>query len=181
MTHIHGDHFSPATIEAVLPANVKPLLIVPKSVAQKIPENLQSMVTVEVVANGEKMDADGITVAAVPAYNITPGKEKFHPKGRDNGYVLTMGGTKVYIAGVTEDIPAMRALKDIDAAFVPMNLPYTMDVTKAADAIRAFKPKIVYPYHYRSSDSKKADIDELKPLVGTDGGVEIRARDWYPE
>ena len=102
----------------------------------------------------------------MPAYNTTAGKEKFHPKGRDNGYVLTMGGKRVYIAGDTEDTAEMRALKGIDVAFLPMNLPYTMSVAKAADAIRQFKPKIVYPYHYRSGDGTKADLEELKRLVG---------------
>ena len=135
----------------------------------------------KVLANGEKTEAEGIAVEAVPAYNTTPGKEKFHPKGRDNGYVLTMGGKRVYIAGDTEDTAEMRALKGIDVAFLPMNLPYTMSVEKAADAIRQFKPKIVYPYHYRSGDGTKADLEELKKLVGKDSGVEIRVRDWYPE
>ena len=117
----------------------------------------------------------------MPAYNTSAGKEKFHPKGRDNGYVLTMGGKRVYIAGDTEDTAEMRALKGIDIAFLPMNLPYTMSVEKAADAIRQFKPKIVYPYHYRSGDGTKANMDELKRLVGAESGVEIRIRDWYPE
>jgi L-ascorbate metabolism protein UlaG (beta-lactamase superfamily) len=92
-----------------------------------------------------------------------------------------MGGKRVYIAGDTEDTAEMRALKDIDIAFLPMNLPYTMSVPKAADAIREFKPKIVYPYHYRSADKTKADLKELKRLVGKQSGVEIRVREWYSE
>ena len=131
------------------------------------------------LANGERTEVAGIAIEAVPAYNTTLGKEKFHPKGRDNGYVLTMGGKKVYVAGDTEDTPEMRALKDIDVAFLPMNLPYTMSVEKAAEAIRAFKPRVAYPYHYRSGDGTKANLEELKRLVGE--GSEIRARDWYPE
>ncbi len=180
VTHIHGDHFAPATIEAVLPAGAKPLFIAPKSVADKLPQSLQSKLTVKVLANGEKTDAAGIAIEAVPAYNNSAGKENFHPKGRDNGYVLTMGGKRVYIAGDTEDIPEMLALKGIDVAFLPMNLPYTMDVAKAAGAIRQFKPKVVYPYHYRSGNGTKANMDELKRLVGADSGVEVRVRDWYP-
>ena len=90
-----------------------------------------------------------------------------------------MGGKRVYIAGDTEDTAEMRALKGIDIAFLPMNLPPTMSVAKAADAIREFKPKIVYPYHYRSRDGTKADMEELKRLVGD--GSEIRVREWYPE
>ncbi len=126
VTHIHGDHFDPATLEAVVPAGGQTVIIAPKTVAEKIPESLRGKTKVKVLTNGEKTEAAGIAVAAVPAYNMTAGKEKFHPKGRDNGYVLTLGGKRVYIAGDTEDIPEMRALKSIDIAFLPMNLPYTM-------------------------------------------------------
>ena len=177
VTHIHGDHFDAKTIEAVVPKETKTVIVTPKSVAEKMPESLRSMV--KVLANGERIEAAGIAIEAVPAYNSTPSKERFHPKGRDNGYVLTMGGKRIYIAGDTEDIPEIRALKGIDIAFLPMNLPYTMSVDKAADAIREFKPKIVYPYHYRSGDGTKADLERLKKLVGE--GTEIRGREWYPE
>jgi len=179
VTHAHFDHFDPETLEAVVPAGGQVVLVAPKTVAEKLPEVVRERATVKVLANGEKTEAAGIAVEAVPAYNTTPGKEKFHPKGRDNGYVLSMGGRKVYVAGDTEDTPEMRALKGIDVAFLPMNLPYTMSVEQAAEAIRAFKPKIVYPYHYRSQDGTKADFDELKRLVAE--GSEIRVRDWYPE
>jgi L-ascorbate metabolism protein UlaG (beta-lactamase superfamily) len=175
VTHWHFDHFDPKTLEAVLPAGGK-TVVAPKTVAEKMPETLRGMV--RILTNGGKTEVAGIAVEAVPAYNTTLGKEKFHPKGRDNGYVLTLGGKRVYIAGDTEDTPEMRTLKDIDIAFLPMNLPYTMSVEKAADAIRQFKPKIVYPYHYRSHDGTKADFGQLKKLVGD--GVEIRVREWYP-
>ena len=181
VTHIHADHFDAATIEALVPAGGQPFIIAPPTVAEKIPESLRARTKVRILTNGERTDAEGIAIKAVPAYNKTPAKEKFHPKGRDNGYVLTMGGKRVYIAGDTEDTAEMRALKGIDVAFLPMNLPYTMSVAKAADAIREFKPKIIYPYHYRSHDGTKADMEELKRLVGTDSGVEIRNRDWYSE
>ena len=181
LTHIHSDHFDPATLDAIVPAGDKPTIIAPASVAEKIPENLRGKTKVKTLANGEKTEVVGIAIEAVPAYNTTPEKAKFHPKGRDNGYVLSMGGKKIYIAGDTEDTAEMRALKGIDVAFLPMNLPYTMTVQKAAEAIRQFKPKIVYPYHYRSSDGKKADLEELKQLVGHDSGVEIRVREWYGE
>jgi L-ascorbate metabolism protein UlaG (beta-lactamase superfamily) len=138
---------------------------------------LRDKVTMKTLANGEKTEVAGVAVETVPAYNTTPGREKFHPKGRDNGYVLTMGGKRVYVAGDTEDTPEMRALKDIEVAFLPMNLPYTLSVEKAADAIRQFKPKIVYPYHYRSGDGTNADFEQLRELVGE--GVEIRVREWY--
>jgi L-ascorbate metabolism protein UlaG (beta-lactamase superfamily) len=179
VTHAHFDHFDPKTLEAVVPAGGQVALLAPRTVAEKLPEALRDRTTVTVLANGEKTEAaGGIVVQAVPAYNTTPGKEKFHPKGRDNGYVLSMGGKKVYVAGDTEDTPEMRALKGIDIAFLPMNLPYTMSLEQAAEAIRAFKPKIVYPYHFRSGDGTKADLEKLKRLVGD--GVEIRVRDWYP-
>jgi L-ascorbate metabolism protein UlaG (beta-lactamase superfamily) len=177
VTHMHADHFDPATLEAVLPAGGKTALVAPKTVAEKIPETLQGKAMVRILANGEKTEAAGIAIEAVPAYNMTPGKEKFHPKGRDNGYVLAIGGKKVYIAGDTEDTPEMRALKGIDVAFLPMNLPYTMSVEKAAEALRQFRPKIVYPYHYRSHDGTKADFEQLKKLAGE--GVDIRVREWY--
>jgi L-ascorbate metabolism protein UlaG (beta-lactamase superfamily) len=202
VTHIHFDHFDPATLAAVIPVDGRVVLVAPKTVAEKLPESLRDKTTVKILANGENTLVGAIGIIAVPAYNTTPGKEKFHPKGRDNGYVLylggkrviewskfsdkmtfynQMGGKSVYIAGDTEDIPEMRALKFIDIAFLPMNLPYTMSVAKAADAIRQFKPKVVYPYHYRSGDGTKADIEELKKLVGEDSGVEIRSRDWYSQ
>jgi L-ascorbate metabolism protein UlaG (beta-lactamase superfamily) len=179
VTHIHFDHFDPNTLEAILPAEGRTNLVAPPTVAEKIPEALRGRTMVRILTNGEKADIQGIAIEAVPAYNTTPGKEKFHPKGRDNGYVLTMGGKRVYIAGDTEDTPEMRALRDIDIAFLPMNLPYTMSVEKAADAIRQFRPKVVYPYHFRSHDGTKADFGQLKRFVGD--GVEIRVRDWYPE
>ena len=181
VTHIHGDHFDPATLAAVIPAGGRTVIVAPKTVAEKIPEALRSKAMVRILTNGEKTEVLGIAVEAVPAYNTTPGKEKFHPKGRDNGYVLTVGGKRVYIAGDTEDTPEMRALKRIDIAFLPMNLPYTMSVEKVAEAIRQFRPKVVYPYHFRSQDGTKADFGQLRKLVGEDGGVEIRVRDWYPE
>jgi L-ascorbate metabolism protein UlaG (beta-lactamase superfamily) len=181
VTHMHFDHFDPKTLEALLPAGNRPVLVAPQTVAEKIPESLRGKVTVKILANGEKTEAAGVEIQAVPAYNSTPGNEKFHPKGRDNGYVLTLGGKRVYVAGDTEDTPEMRALKGIDVAFLPMNLPYTMSVEKAAEAIRQFKPKVVYPYHYRSHDGTKADFGQLKRLVGDDSGVEIWVREWYPK
>ena len=181
VTHLHFDHFDPKTLEAVVPAGEKTVVVAPKTVAEKIPEALRGRTDLRTLANREKTEVMGIAVHAVPAYNTTPGKEKFHPKGRDNGYVVAMGGKRVYVAGDTEDTPEMRGLKDIDVAFLPMNLPYTMSVEKAAAAIRAFKPKVVYPYHFRSHDGTKADFGQLRKLVGEDSGVEIRVREWYPD
>ena len=128
-----------------------------------------------VMANGQTGELLGVKIEAIPMYNLTAERLKFHNKGRGNGYVVTLGGKRIYLSGDTEDIPEMRALKNIDVAFVCMNLPYTMTVEQAARAVRAFKPRIVYPYHYRGSD-----INKFKTLVGTDVGVEVRLREWYP-
>jgi L-ascorbate metabolism protein UlaG (beta-lactamase superfamily) len=170
ITHLHGDHFSAPTLTAVVVAKTR--LAAPASVAEQMPAKLREQTTV--LTNGQTFEQGGVKVEAVPAYNLTANRLNFHPKGRDNGYVLTLGGKRLYFSGDTEDIPEMRALKNIDVAFVCMNLPYTMDVDHAASAVRAFKPAIVYPYHYRG-----ADLERFKKLVGTDAGVEVRLRDWY--
>jgi len=106
--------------------------------------------------------------------------DHFDPAGRDNGYLLQRGGKTIYIAGDTEDIPEIRKLPGVDVAFLPMNTPYTMSVEQAADAIRAFRPRLVYPYHYRNGDGTMADIELLKKLIGPEAGVEVRLLKWYP-
>jgi len=170
ITDIHGDHLNNETLSAVV--SDKTTIIAPSAVAEKLPENLRKQTTV--LANGETKSLHEIKIEAVPMYNLTQDRLKFHNKGRGNGYVLTLGGKRVYISGDTEDIPEMRALKNIDVAFVCMNLPYTMDVNQAASAVREFRPRIVYPYHYRGSD-----VEKFKSLVGNDRDVEVRLRDWY--
>ena len=170
VTDIHGDHLSPETLEAV--ADAKTTVVAPSAVAEKLSEKLRKQTTV--LPNGETKSVAGISIEAVPMYNLTADRLKYHNKGRGNGYVVNLGGKRVYISGDTEDIPEMRALKNIDVAFVCMNLPYTMTVDQAASAVREFKPKIVYPYHYRGSD-----VEKFKKLVGEDSGVEVRLRDWY--
>src|SRR6185436_1066641 len=169
VTDIHGDHHDPKTLTAV--RTPESVVIVPAAVAEKMGADKGSA---KVLANGEKTKVGDIEVEAVPMYNLTEDRKKFHTKGRGNGYVLTLGGKRIYISGDTEDIPEMRALKDIDVAFVCMNLPYTMEVEKAASAVQEFKPKVVYPYHYRDSD-----VEKFKELVGDNSGVEVRLRDWY--
>ena len=138
----------------------------------------QTVTSAKPMRNGETKTWQGWTIEAVPAYNLkrgpSPGKF-FHAKGRDNGYVLTYGGKRFYFSGDTEGIPEMRALKNIDVAFVCMNLPYTMPPEEAADAVKAFHPKIVIPYHYRGSDLAVFQ----KGLEGT--GIEVRVLDWYPK
>src|SRR5437762_2207979 len=171
VTDIHGDHLDAGTLEAVAGGAI---IVAPAVVAEKLPDKLRKQTTV--LANGETKSVADVSVEAVPMYNLTADRLKFHNKGRGNGYVVALGGKRVYISGDTEDIPEMRALKNIDVAFVCMNLPYTMTVEQAANAVREFKPKIVYPYHYRGSN-----VEKFRDLVGSDGGVEVRLRDWYPK
>lgn len=170
ITDIHADHLSADTLKAV--ASEKTKLVAPAAVARELPAELRARTTV--LTNGETQSLSGITIQALPMYNTTPARANFHTKGRGNGYVVTFGDKRVYLSGDTEDVPEMRALKNIDVAFVCMNLPYTMTVEQAASAVREFKPKIVYPYHYRGSD-----LERFKTLVGNDVGVEVRLRDWY--
>ena len=127
---------------------------------------------VDVLVNNAMPLFKGIKLDAVPAYNTTPGHTQFHPKGRDNGYVLTMGGLRIYIAGDTEDIPEMADLKDIDVAFLPCNQPYTMTPEQVAKAARAIKPKVLFPYHYSQTPIKQvADL-----LTGS--GIDVRIRNY---
>ena len=127
------------------------------------------------MSNGETKTVDGISIEAVPMYNVVRGFQgnPLHPKGHGNGYVVTVGGKRLYIAGDTECTPEMKALKNIDVAFMPMNLPYTMTPAEAAACALVFKPKIVYPYHYRGQDVV-AFASSLKA-----SGIEVRLREWY--
>jgi len=170
VTDIHQDHLNAETVRAVIKPGAK--LGVPPAVLAQLPEDLKALATV--LTNGQKATISTVLVEAVPAYNTSAERQRFHPRGRGNGYVITLGSKRVYVSGDTEDIPEMLQLKDIDVAFLCMNLPYTMDVERAAAAVRAFRPKIVYPYHCRGSDLQK-----FQRLVGNDIGVEVRIRDWY--
>ena len=126
-----------------------------------------------VMKNGDKVKyADDITIEAVPAYNTTPGREQFHPKGRDNGYILTLDGLRIYIAGDTEDIPEMADLKDIDIAFLPCNQPYTMTVDQVVNAAKIIKPKILFPYHYNETPVHKISMQLFKE------GIKVMIRDY---
>ena len=123
------------------------------------------------MANGDRLPLnDWLTVEAVPAYNTTAGHLQFHPKGRDNGFILTIDGLRIYIAGDTEDIPEMTDVKDIDVAFLPCNQPYTMTVEQLVRAAKIIKPKVLFPYHY--GQTKVSGIPELLK----NGGVEVRIR-----
>jgi L-ascorbate metabolism protein UlaG (beta-lactamase superfamily) len=167
LTDIHGDHMDPATLNGL--GGSAPI-VAPQAVKDMLPPALQARV--QVLANGASTTAVTVPIMAVPMYNTTPDRAKFHTKGRGDGYVLTLGGKRIYIAGDTEATPEMLALKNIDVAFLPMNLPYTMTEEQAAAAVKAFKPKVVYPYHYRGSDTQK-----FKDRVG--GAAEVRLVDWY--
>ncbi len=170
LTDIHGDHLNQATLTAV--AGPKTMIVAPQAVADLLPKELRERTTV--LANGQSKSILNINLEALPMYNLAPERASFHAKGRGNGYVLSLGGKRVYISGDTEDIPEMLALKNIDVAFLCMNLPYTMTVDQAAVAVRKFQPKVVYPYHSRGSDLAK-----FAKLVGTDLPIEVRQRDWY--
>ena len=171
ITHAHSDHFSPSTLAGL--DTHKATVVEPQAVADKLGATVGK--AQHVMANGDTFVSHGLSIKAVPMYNLTASRKMYHPKGWGNGYVLTLGGKRIYISGDTEGTPEMRALKHIDLAFVCMNLPYTMDVRHAADAVLAFKPAIVYPYHYRGQDTK-----EFKRLVHAgDPHIDVRLRDWY--
>ncbi len=174
ITDIHGDHLSSETVAAL--ASPSTTVVAPAAVAEELPQG--DWAQVKVLANGASTAWQGVTVEAVPMYNLDPEKQSFHPKGRGNGYLLTLGGTRVYIAGDTEDIPEMRALENIDVAFVCMNLPYTMDVAAAADAVLEFEPKVVFPYHYRGK-AGMSDLGEFRSLVATKPAIDVRVLAWY--
>lgn len=169
ITHIHYDHFEPEAIAVISQPATE--VIAPASVVERFP-------AAKPMANGQTRQWNQWTIEAVPAYNLTRGPapgELYHPKGRDNGYVLSYGGKRFYFSADTEGTPEMRALKNIDVAFVCMNLPYTMPPEEAAEAVKAFHPKVVIPYHYRNSD-----LNVFKQrLAGT--GIDVRLLDFYPK
>ena len=176
VTDIHGDHLSTSTLTAVI--GQATTLIVPQAVKDLLPENLASRA--KVLANGETVADRELKILAMPMYNLPVAPER-HPQGRGNGYVIAGENFRVYVAGDTSGIPEMRALTGIDIALVPMNLPYTMGVEEAADAVLAFKPRQVYPYHYRGPDGL-ADVEKFKQLVNAgDPAIEVILANWYPQ
>jgi L-ascorbate metabolism protein UlaG (beta-lactamase superfamily) len=175
VTDVHGDHMDPPSIDKVKKATT--VYVAPKALEGKFPGKT------EIIANGETKTVDGISIMAVGAYNLTRGPEAgklFHDKGRGNGYVLTLGGKRIYFAGDTECVPEIKALTNIDVAFVPMNLPYTMTPQEAADCVKAFKPKIVYPYHYRGMGATPEQNQQafVAAMKGT-AGIEVRTPNFY--
>ena len=174
VTDIHGDHMNAETLMAVKTDNNT--LIAPQAVADKLDAGLSPMI----MNNGESKTYNGITVTAIPMYNITEGRLDKHPKGRGNGYVLEKDGYRVYVSGDTEGIPEMRNLENINKAFVCMNLPYTMDVEQAADAVLEFAPDEVIPYHYRGSNGF-SDVENFRSLVNQGNeDIKVTMMEWYP-
>jgi L-ascorbate metabolism protein UlaG (beta-lactamase superfamily) len=165
MTHDHYDHLDLKAVSVIQNAATK--IVGTPDVAKQIPGVL-------ILKNGETKTVDGLKIEAVPAYNMKHMREPgqpYHPKGAGNGYILHFGDTRVYIAGDTENTPEMKQLTGIDIAFLPMNLPYTMTPEMVADAAKAVKPKILYPYHYGDTDTAK-----LAALLKDEKGIEIRIR-----
>ena len=176
ITDIHGDHFSLETLQALNTQKAK--IIVPQAVADKFPAEFTPQL--DILNNGESKERYGINIEAIPMYNLREEAKDFHVKGRGNGYVLSKNNERIYFSGDTEDIPEMRALQNIDKAFVCMNLPYTMTVESAADAVLEFKPKKVYPYHYRGKPDV-GDVSKFKTLVNDKNpNIEVVQLDWYP-
>jgi L-ascorbate metabolism protein UlaG (beta-lactamase superfamily) len=165
ITHEHGDHLDTKAVSTL--REEKTNVVLTKACAEKVAGGI-------VMKNGDVRTVQGLKIEAVPAYNIVhkrPGGEPFHPKGRGNGYVVTFGKTRIYVAGDTENIPEMKTLEKIDIAFLPMNLPYTMSPEMAADAAKEFEPKILYPYHYGQTDP-----NTLVNLLKDSKKIEVRIR-----
>ncbi|MGJ3234692.1 MBL fold metallo-hydrolase [Marivirga sp.] len=176
ITDIHGDHLNKNTLNELNTKNS--YFIVPEAVAQQM--NGIDNAEIEILNNDKSTSFQGIDITAVPMYNLPVDEESRHPKGRGNGYLLNIADKVIYISGDTEDIPEMRALKNIDIAFVCMNLPYTMSIDQASDAILEFKPAIVYPFHFRGQGGL-ADVEEFKSIVNSENkDIEVRLRNWYP-
>jgi L-ascorbate metabolism protein UlaG (beta-lactamase superfamily) len=174
ITDIHFDHLNVDVLK-----NLKGdfLIIAPKAVYNELPEDLKQKT--KILNNFEETNFEDFKILALPMYNLTPERLEFHPKGRGNGYLIEKENFRVYIAGDTEDIPEMRNLKNIDIAFLPMNLPWTMTVEQAVSTVLEFKPKKVYPYHYRG-EKGFSDVNKFKELVEKENkGIEVILVNWY--
>lgn len=176
ITDVHGDHMDMKTLESLDLTATR--IIAPKAVADKLAA--VKALEIIVINNGDKTSFTSFDLEAIPMYNLRKEALKFHSKGRGNGYVFTINKERIYFSGDTEDIPEMRALKNIDKAFVCMNLPYTMVVESAADAVLEFQPKQVFPYHYRGTEGL-SDVAKFKEIVNKkDTSIEVVQLNWYP-
>lgn len=173
VTHGHFDHFNVAVLRALSGPHTP--IVAPKAVFDAMPDDLKPRT--RVMNNGDKANVDGIPVEAVAAYNVTPDRLQFHPKGVGNGYVLMLGGKRIYVAGDTEETPEIAHLPNIAAAFLPMNLPYTQTVDAAAKWVKDFAPKRVYPYHFHGTDGSVADLKAFAADVGKTS--EVKVLNWY--
>lgn len=180
ITDIHGDHLNIETIEGLQTSS--PSLVVPPAVADKLPETLKN--NMFVVSNFQSITLTrnrmALGIEGIPMYNLREEALDFHKKGRGNGYVLTLDGERIYISGDTEDIPEMRALKNIDRAFVCMNLPWTMAIESAASAVLEFQPKNVYPYHYKGTNGL-SNVEKFKNIINSNSStIDVHLLNWYP-
>ncbi|WP_456378047.1 MBL fold metallo-hydrolase [Lutibacter sp.] len=176
ITDIHGDHLNQETLDAINTS--KTIFIVPQSVASKLPEKYKAKIVV--LKNRQGVHRLGMFIKAIAMYNLPEDINSKHPKGRGNGYILTIDTKRIYISGDTEDTPEMRMLQNIDIAFVCMNLPYTMTIEQAASAVLEFKPKIVYPFHYRGKDGF-SNVEEFKNKVNSKNkNIHVVLKNWYP-
>jgi L-ascorbate metabolism protein UlaG (beta-lactamase superfamily) len=176
VTDIHPDHMNADTLTVFAKDN--PVIVAPQAVMDQLPEDLAKLVVV--LKNGEKTTQKGIEIEAVPMYNVPESPNSFHTKGRGNGYVISAGGKRVYISGDTSATSEMKALQNIDVAFMTMNLPYTMDIEEAADAVLAFKPNVVHPYHYRGQNGL-SDTTKFKQMIEEkDPSIKVELLNFYP-
>jgi L-ascorbate metabolism protein UlaG (beta-lactamase superfamily) len=177
ITDIHGDHMDQKAIDALKKANT--IVVAPQAVAGKL-----TGVKAEVIGNGQTRTIDGVQIAAVAGYNVERGPKPgtfFHDKGRANAYVLTLGGQRIFFSGDTECVPEIKALTNIDVAFVTMNLPYTMPPEEAAACVKAFKPRIVYAYHYRGmgEPTPEQNLEAFRAAMKGTAGIEVRTPNFY--
>lgn len=178
ITDIHGDHMDPEMLAMIQKKFGDRPIIAPKAVQEKLPDEIRK--NVRILENGQSTNWQGYTIQAIPMYNLPDASQLFHPKGRGNGYVLTVSGKRIYLSGDTEATPELRGLKNIDLAFVCMNLPYTMDVDQAAQGVIAFQPGVVIPYHYRGGKGL-SDIQRFKKLVdAADKPIKVDLLNFYP-
>jgi L-ascorbate metabolism protein UlaG (beta-lactamase superfamily) len=174
ITDIHFDHLN---VDVLKNLKGEFLIIAPKTVHDELPLDLKQKT--KILNNFEETNFEDFKILALPMYNLTPERLQFHPKGRGNGYLIEKENFKVYIAGDSEDIPEMRNLKNIDIAFLPMNLPWTMTIEQAASAVLEFKPKKVYPYHYRG-EKGFSDVNKFKELIEKENkDIEVILVNWY--
>jgi len=178
ITDIHGDHLNVKTLKSVI--TPKTILVMPLAAQLKL-KNSDLKNTIITMRNGDTKKIEGFRVSAIPMYNLPESSKSRHIKGRGNGYVFNFSGTRVYISGDTADIKEMRLLKNIDIAFVCMNMPYTMTVEQAASAVLDFKPKTVYPYHYRGKGGL-SDVDKFKKIINAkNASINVVLANWYPK